>query len=157
MKKTCLFFDFDGVISIARSMFSERTLVDGMDEIIKAAAEKHTLAIVSSMNIHSLEQFLRQEKLLEHFSFIKGYDKGKPKEDHCTAILEELSISPKNSLFITDSSRDITEAERAGIASIAVTWGLGNAEEFEGKLLKSVVDSCEELQKAINQFFIEKR
>lgn len=69
------------------------------------------------------------------FAAVLGNREGLPHKPDPTGALEiaaTLGIAPENCVIIGDSSMDLDTAHRAGMASIAVTWGYHDRERLHG-------------------------
>ena len=75
---------------------------------------------------------LEQFALMRHFDHVQGTDgfPAKPEPDVLLKSLEAFGVHPGDCLFVGDSAADMEAGRRAGIATCAVTWGYGEAEEL---------------------------
>ncbi len=73
----------------------------------------------------------------------------KPAPNGVTYILEQLSISPKDAVYIGDSDVDIETAKNAGLDCISVDWGFRDAEFLRGHGAKNTVSTASALEKQI--------
>jgi len=65
--------------------------------------------------------------LTDRFVRVLGGDevvRRKPAPDHLLACLEGLGIAPGRTVMVGDSPNDVAAARAAGMASVAVAWGL---------------------------------
>ena len=69
----------------------------------------------------------------------------KPHPESLILIMEELGASFKNTIMVGDGINDILSAKRAGIKSIAVTWGDVPKEQLHIVCPTDIVDSVFEL------------
>ena len=111
-----------------RSKTEEPILFEGVPEIIQAITKKgKKLAILSNSAKYLIEQTLEHFKLKKYFDTILGaadVSKVKPDPEGLLKICSELSVKPKNTLFIGDMISDIQAGENAGINTIAVASGI---------------------------------
>jgi len=70
--------------------------------------------------------------LLPYFDHVQGTDgfPAKPNPDVIFKALEGLGASPEDCLFVGDSPADMEAAQRAGVASCAVTYGYGKRSDL---------------------------
>ena len=72
--------------------------------------------------------------------------RGKPHPDGILRALELLEARPEEAAYVGDSPFDVEAARRAGVHSVAVTWGGIHAREIlEAARADTLVDSAEEL------------
>lgn len=72
--------------------------------------------------------------LLPRFAAVVGGDEAPRKPDPAglLALMARAGASPAETVFVGDSRHDVETARRAGVAVVAVTWGLGTREELVG-------------------------
>lgn len=119
--------------------------VRGMQEIIGKIAALGTLAVISSAINNPIEQFLGKHGMRGSFAKVYGADVHLNKVKKISMALEDFGIAPAETVFITDTLGDIREAAKAGIASIAVTWGFHSHETLQSGNPRAIVHSPEEL------------
>ncbi len=110
-----------------------------MHEVIEKLAYENTLGILSSNSKKNIEKFLKANKLNQYFSFVKSNSNlfGKAKQ------LSKL----KPDFYIGDEIRDVQAAKKAGVTSIAVTWGFADKKLLVKYKPDFLVDSPRELLK----------
>ncbi len=84
------------------------------------------LGICTNKTLKLSEKLLKELKLFDYFSAITGSDSFKymkPDPRHILSTLDIIKADPKKAIMVGDSSNDIIAAQRAGIASIGVTFG----------------------------------
>ena len=72
--------------------------------------------------------------------------KRKPESDSVFAVLEELSISTSEAVYVGDSEVDILTAKNSGMDCIAVSWGFRSREALVNAGAKVIVDTVDELR-----------
>lgn len=129
----------------------------GMKEVLKDLHSKYILALNTYASEDNSIPLLQKHKVKSLFKMILTKDDGNSKTERSEQIMSELGIDPTNTLYITDATNDIVEAEKAGIQSIAVTWGIHDRHYFEDdEIVDSVikvVDSPDELLTSIQDHF----
>ena len=78
----------------------------------------------------------------------KGIRK-KPAPDSLLAVMERLGAEPASTVYVGDSEVDIQTAKNAGVACISVTWGFKDKSFLVDNGATLLVDSVEELLKAL--------
>jgi phosphoglycolate phosphatase len=97
--------------------------VTKIKQAIKTLARDHTLIIVSSANSLIIKKYLKKQGLLEQFDSVLGADIERSKVKKFKTLLKKYKVNLNEIIFITDTLGDIIEARKAGVKSIAVTWG----------------------------------
>lgn len=97
---------------------------DDMQEVLRQLkTDGYILCIISSNATQNIEKFLRRHELQDCFDVVKGNVGllGKPKV--IRGLAKQLKCAKNEVVYIGDEPRDVDAAKRAGVASIAVTWG----------------------------------
>jgi len=129
----------------------------GMKEVLKDLHSKYLLAVNTYASEDNSVLLLQKHKLQNLFKMILTNADGNSKTENSELIMSELGVDPSNALYITDATSDVTEAEKAGIQSIAVTWGIHERHHFEDAEIADsiidIVDSPDELLNSIQDHF----
>jgi phosphoglycolate phosphatase len=59
--------------------------------------------------------------------------------------MARVGATPAETVFVGDSRHDVETARRAGVAAVAVTWGLASREELVRAGAKAFAQSAAEL------------
>jgi phosphoglycolate phosphatase-like HAD superfamily hydrolase len=65
--------------------------------------------------------------------------------------IKKLGIEPKNCIYVGDMDGDIIAAKKAGMVSVAVSWGCLNGSELKKINPDCVVKSLDELEEIITK------
>jgi phosphoglycolate phosphatase len=120
-------------------------VVKVLNELIEKGKE---LAICSNRKQEQLEQYTK--KLFEgiKFSHIIGYTPNggyKPQPEVMNRILDNVSYSKDEIVYIGDKKTDIETAKNVDIDVILVTWGQGETEALKDDYTLKIIDNIEEL------------
>ncbi len=121
-------------------------------DLIKRLSDKYELVIISSTINKPIEQFLIQHDIRNCFTEIYGADVHKSKIEKIKMSLDKNNFSPENSLYITDTLGDINEAKKAGVDSIAVSWGFHDIETLALGNPRYIANNISELEQFITDF-----
>lgn len=128
-------------------------LFPGISDLVKTLHKMdYILAINSSANQRNCMVLLEKNEIIECFDFIGVAEVSKSKVEKFKMIEEKYAVPKDNILFVTDTLGDIREADKAGINTVAVTWGAHNKTYFNRephKNLIKIVDSVDELKDLI--------
>jgi phosphoglycolate phosphatase len=102
-------------------------LVPGMAALVRELAADFALTIVSSNTHATLTRLLARDNLAPCFQAILAGDIEPSKTRAITRFLSERAYAPDEVVLITDTTGDILEAQRAGIAAYGVCWGIHDA------------------------------
>lgn len=128
VKKERLTIFVDEMGEIYKKEEKTMKLFPNMKKIIKELAEKSDIYVISSNMTSSIEGSIKTHKL-EGIKEVLGGDKGLSKVDKINKIKEKY---PESEIYyIGDTKGDMIEAEKAGIRSVAVTWGYHKKELLE--------------------------
>lgn len=98
----------------------------GIKSSVEKLSKTHTLAVISSNYDDIMKSNLENAGILGNFDYILGTEEGENKKHKIRKLLKETKISKSEAIFITDTVGDIKEAKKAGIKTMAVTWGFHN-------------------------------
>ncbi|MFH2020968.1 MAG: HAD-IA family hydrolase [archaeon] len=96
-----------------------------ISRVIKLLSKKYQLAVVSNSFRKDITFMLKKYGLFEYFSVIFTCEDGimKPHPDLLLKCLDHFSVAPDDAIFIGDMDGDIVAGKKAGVKTIAVTYG----------------------------------
>lgn len=127
--------------------------VPKIKQAIKMLARDHTLIIVSSANSLIIKKYLKKQGLLEQFDSVLGADIERSKVKKFKTLLKKYKVTLNEIIFITDTLGDIIEARKAGIKSIAVTWGYHTKATLNKSSPYKIITKPSKLVKNVNKYF----
>jgi phosphoglycolate phosphatase len=85
--------------------------------------------------------------LLQRFAVVVGGDEAprKPDPTGLLGIMAKVGVRPAETVFVGDSRHDVETARRAGVAVVAVTWGLGDRADLVAAGATSFASTAAEL------------
>lgn len=120
---------------------------------IKKFSQQYKLFIVSSTETEVIKTYL--DKFLPGiFIKIYGADIEKSKVKKIQMLCAEYELSPDECIFVTDTTGDIVEGRKAGVKSIAVSWGFHSAVSLASESPLAIVDRPESLYKTVEDVTI---
>lgn len=138
MNKKLVIFDYNGVLNR-----------EDLKETVVTLSFQYLLAVVSSSPDKYIIDYLESEGMENYFNEISGSDVHKSKVVKINLILEKYKVSPKDTVFITDSLYDILDGNSCGVKSIGVTWGLHDKNELNKGNPIVIIDDVTKLLSAI--------
>src|SRR4051794_29645391 len=108
-------------------------LFDGTLEMLHALkARNHWLGVATGKTRRGLEAALDASPLRGLFDATRTADetRGKPDPLMLVELMRELGAAPSRTLMVGDTTHDLQLAANAGCASVAVTFGAHNHDEF---------------------------
>lgn len=120
------------------------------EAITKLAKGRIRLGVLTSNSADNVRCFLDRTGLLPNFQFVIGASSLFGKARHLRKILNnELAGIPVSEIaYIGDEVRDIQAAHKAGLRSVAVSWGLNTREALAKTKPQHIFDSPHELSAA---------
>jgi phosphoglycolate phosphatase len=115
------------------------------------AGSRRALAVHTNKPGRLARKILAGLGLLPRFAAVIGGDEAprKPDPGGVRELLARVGAAPGETLFVGDSRVDVETARRAGVALVAVTWGLGSRPELEGAGATTFVDGAAELARLL--------
>ncbi len=102
-------------------------IVFGLPEVLIELSKGCDLYVMSSNKKSNIEEFLKQNNLLDIFKGVFEDHSYFGKDETLKKIVKDLELASEQVAYVGDETRDVEAAKKAGIISIAVTWG------FEGR------------------------
>jgi len=112
---------------------SNAVLFDGVETLLQELrSADYLLAVATGKGRAGLNKVLHETGMGPHFHTTRCSDetKSKPHPLMLEQIMAELGANPDNTLMIGDSEYDLDMANRAGIASIAVSHGVHSCDRL---------------------------
>jgi HAD superfamily hydrolase (TIGR01509 family) len=91
--------------------------------VLKTLSKNHSLSILTTNSVENVQSFLYKNKLDKFFKFIHSELAFLGKHRKLKKVISKYHLDPQQTLYIGDETRDIEAAKKAGIKSVAVTWG----------------------------------
>ena len=100
--------------------------VPGLREVLHQLRRLHRrLGVLSSNSVENIQGFLRHHDL-ELFDFIHHATRLWGKNHALKKLIAENGLQREKVLYIGDEARDVVAAQKAGVKSVAVTWGFNS-------------------------------
>ncbi len=123
---------------------SDKTrLFDGVRALLEYLHQAEvTMVVVTNKPKEFVPAILQRLNIAEYFSSVLGGECLTEKKPHPLPLLHCLSaygVEPAQALMVGDSANDMLAAARAGVPSIAVSYGYAHGEDLSGYNPKAVV------------------
>ena len=73
------------------------------------------------------------------------------KDKKIKMAMDEFGYGPEQTIFISDTAGDILEAKKAGVPTVAVTWGYHPIETLEKVKPDHIANNIEELKELLTK------
>ncbi len=141
---------FRGRKMLAKQM-SHVKLIDGMSSVLRALKrDGYGLYIISSNSRDNIDTFITQHKLELVFDSIFADARLRGKARLLRKLARQTGRKPADMIYVGDETRDIEAAHRAGVHSIAVTWGYNSAKALRRHKPDNLVFEPTKLRRCIN-------
>jgi phosphoglycolate phosphatase len=110
------------------------TLFDGVLPLLQALkARHHWLAVATGKSRRGLNEVLRSVELHGVFDGSRTADEtaGKPNPRMLEELMREFGTEPERTLMIGDTTHDLEMARNAGCASVGVSYGAHEPDDFD--------------------------
>ncbi|MGV9677178.1 HAD family hydrolase [Nocardia sp. NPDC003482] len=129
-------------------------LAPGADEVIRRAAGRGVVAIVSNNAPEAIDTYLKAQGLREYVAGVFGRTSAdvsglKPSTRLLDEAMHELGLTSGTCVYVGDSTTDIEAADGAGMPAIALTGGSDDRDELASHHPTAIVDSMTELRDAL--------
>lgn len=140
----------------ARYFFSKQTTPQNVfpgihDLLADLGAGSFGLAVATGKSRHGLTRALASSGLGEHFATTRCADETRSKPDPLMLheIVAHFGIRPAEAVMIGDTVYDLEMAQRIGMPSIGVEWGVHKRDRLESFAPIAVVDDMAGLRQAL--------
>lgn len=133
----------------AAHLLDETHLYPGVRETLEHFRKKRK-AIVTNKPLSFTMTILKGLQIGEHFDLVLGGDsttERKPHPEPVRKVLTTLRTDPRRAVMVGDSPADIEMAKKAGLYSVAVTYGLRPVEELQAAGPDLLLDDLLELRR----------
>ena len=125
------------------------SLFDGVLPLLQGLKERqHLLAVATGKSRRGLDESLARPELHGLFDATRTADEtaGKPHPLMLQELMAELGVAPQRLLMIGDTTHDLQMARNAGCASVGVSYGAHDPQDFAAFQPLHVAHSVAELQ-----------
>jgi phosphoglycolate phosphatase len=130
-------------------------LFNGIKEVIEMLHSKNiSMALNTNAYKETTLPLLDNAGITQFFDVIATRDTHESKIEKFNVIERKIGVSRDETLFVTDTVSDVVDAEKAGIETIAVTWGAHPKSFFEDRTYKNllgIVESVSDLESNLQQ------
>ena len=135
-----------------RDNATKAELFEGIGEIFRIVKNSGAyLAVNTSNDSGTVKNRLKRSGLDQLPDYIVGSDTPGTKSEKIKHIMEKFSGRPVNTFMIGDSMGDITEGRKAGVHTIAVTYGWQPRAVLESVNPEFICDTMEELKALVQK------
>jgi phosphoglycolate phosphatase-like HAD superfamily hydrolase len=124
-----------------------------MPELLREFSKTYRLIIVSSTHNDLIRAFLHTYRMQDGIEDVYGLETNARKDEKFRAIFAKYDIAPEQTIFVTDTLGDINEATTVDLRSIGVTWGFQDRHTLSRGNPFRIVDTPQELPKAVSDYF----
>lgn len=114
-------------------------------------SKEYVLGIISSSWEYILQGYLKNNNLLNCFSFVYGKETSFSKLEKFNLAMKKFKLNKNEIVFVTDTLGDILEANKAGIKTIAVDFGFHERWRLEKGKPFAIISKFEELPEVISR------
>jgi len=132
----------------AEHLLDSTRLYPGVQDTLEHFRRKRK-AIITNKPLQFTERILRGLQIDRHFEVVLGGDstvERKPHPEPAQKVLTITGIAARRGVVVGDSPADIEMARRAGLYSVAVTYGLRSADELKATAPDLLLDDLRALR-----------
>jgi len=127
-----------------KTMGAAMAFYPGIEKLLRSLTIQR-MAIVSGNARDVIEQKLSDHALLDKIGFILGATEPGDKAEKINRARRFFDVATDRTCMIGDSTSDIRHAKKAGVVSIATTWGWHSREKLAGEHPDYIADSVQDL------------
>jgi len=142
---------------LASQMRDRMSEVEPYEDIIETLqelrADGFSIGILTSNQADLVKDFLLAHKFPE-FDFVVSEKTLFGKDKALKRIIQRYGLTREQVIYVGDEPRDVHASLKAGVAVIAVSWGLGGKEGFDKEAPTALVDTPLELKETIGELSV---
>lgn len=119
-------------------------IFSGIPQAIKQISDQYNCVVISTNSKSFIDSVLSKSDL-DIFTETVGGGSLFGKHKKITKILHKYKVLPEHAVLVTDEARDIESAKKAGVKSIAVTWGYQHADVLAHSQADAIVSQTDKL------------
>jgi phosphoglycolate phosphatase len=123
----------------------------GMDVVVRAAAARGQVGIVTGSPARAVLQFLEKHRLNAYVRTLIAVEHPGTRPMKISAALAQLGRQPEEACLIGDAVSDVQACREVGVRSIAVAWGHQSAARLAAAGADAVVGSPQELAELLKR------
>ena len=118
-----------------------------LDMLAELKARHHWLAVATGKSRAGLNEALQAVELRALFDGSRTADEtaGKPHPRMLHELMREFGVEPERTLMVGDTTHDLQMANNAGCASVGVSYGAHESDEFHALAPRHIAHSVREL------------
>jgi phosphoglycolate phosphatase len=120
-------------------------IFEGMDAVVRAAATRGQVGIVTASSARSVLRFLDTQRLQACVDALVAVEHSGSRLEKIRGALAYLGRQPREACFVGDAVSDVLACQEAGVRSIAVGWGHQSATRLAAAGADDLVQSPREL------------
>ncbi len=131
-----------------------------VSDIINRLVERgYKLGIVTSQPLSRYKAIIANASFACHIQVAITWndvprDQAKPHPAGILKALERLQVLPADAIYIGDDAKDVQAAKRAGVHSVAATWGASRLDELLGSNPDHIADGPSDIITIVNSIFV---
>jgi phosphoglycolate phosphatase len=137
--------------SMIQDSWSKAVTYEQIEETLHDLSQIYVLVIASRNYSFIINKFLKKYGLRRYFKQILGRNHNPDKAKNLQVLLRKYKVLPEQAVLITDTSKDLLDAQKCRMRAIAVTYGLGAKPDLEKLKPDCLVDSPSQIPKAVRQ------
>jgi phosphoglycolate phosphatase len=126
-------------------------IFSGMDVVVRGAAARGQVGIVTGSPARAVLQFLEEHRLNAYVNILIAVEHTGTRTEKISAALAQLGRQPDEACLIGDAVSDVHACREVGIRSIAVAWGHQRAPRLAAAGADAVVSSPQELAELLKR------
>jgi phosphoglycolate phosphatase len=126
-------------------------IFSGMDIVVRKAAARGQVGIVTGSPARAVLQFLEKHRLNASVNVLIAVEHMGTRTEKISAALAQLGREPNEACLIGDAVSDVHACSELGVRSIAVAWGHQSAARLAAAGADSVVGSPQDLAELLDR------
>ena len=116
---------------------------------LKKLNREYKMCVISSSRETAIKKYFVLGEMDRYFERIFGVETDKSKLKKFRKLFQDYNLKPKECVFVTDTLGDLIEGKKAGVKTLAVTWGYHGEMRLKKGNPSKIIHNFNELAKAV--------
>lgn len=142
-------FDWNLYIKKIIEPYSKLEMLEDTKKTLRYLSKSYQLVVVSSGSEKVMKPYFENNGVNQFFTQVLGKESGLSKKEKMTKYLNNNGIDPSESMIVSDTLGDLSEAAEIGVRGIGILWGVHRKVDLKKAEPVRLIKEFKELGRAL--------